>query len=319
MKHQANCLLVGAGQLGSRYLQGLVGVQRELVVFVVEPSSAALDLARQRLLEIPPSASVEVRLATSLDSIPHELDVAIVATPAHCRPDIVLEMAAAHKVNAWILEKLLAQSSHQLDQIVGRLEGHNQVWVNTPRRLMVWHKLIKDQLLKSGKSLKVRSSGGDWGLACNAIHFIDLVSWWTGSQVLNIDWQGLGGWKPSKRSGYMEVFGTLIVNYQNGSSLELCCDQGNSNLQIEAVTPEGIWTIIEAEGKAIDPSGHKFPGELSFQSALTAPLVNNILSHGQCDLPSLVDSAAQHRPLLDALLQHWNESQGVQDLVVPIT
>ena len=72
------------------------------------------------------------------------------------------------------------------------LSDNSQAWVNIPRRLMAWHKVIKDQIQSSGYSvMQVRLTGGQWGLACNAIHFIDLVSWWTGSPVLNIDWQGL--------------------------------------------------------------------------------------------------------------------------------
>ena len=60
-------------------------------------------------------------------------------------------------------------------------------------------------------------------------------------------------------------------------------------------------------------------GQLSFQSVLTAPLVEQILTSGCCDLPTLADSASQHRPFLDALLKHWNHSQSRDDLAVPIT
>ena len=313
-------LLVGAGQLGSRYLQGLASVRSPLKIFVVDPSPKSLDQSRERLNIVEHKLSHDVYFSTTLSEAPEQLNLAIIATPSHCRSDLVESISCNCDVESWLLEKLLAQNTRQVDLIENMLSDNSQAWVNIPRRLMAWHKVIKDQIQSSGYSvMQVRLTGGQWGLACNAIHFIDLVSWWTGSPVLNIDWQGLGDWRPSKRPGFMEVFGQLIINYQNGSSLELCCDYGNSNLQIETVTSEGIWKIIEAEGIAISPSGHKFFGELTYQSALTAPLVNHILAYGRCDLPSLVDSASQHRPFLDALLQHWNERQGVQDLIVSIT
>ena len=41
-------LLVGAGQLGSRYLQGLVASDSELEITVVDPSSESLETAKLR-------------------------------------------------------------------------------------------------------------------------------------------------------------------------------------------------------------------------------------------------------------------------------
>jgi predicted dehydrogenase len=243
-----------------------------------------------------------------------------VVTPAHCRAELVDAISAQHEVSAWILEKVLAQSIQQVDQIERTLAGHSLVWVNTPRRLMTWHQEIKAQLLACGPaSLRVRMFGGNWGLACNAIHFIDLVSWWTGASVEGVESRMLGDWQPSKRSGFQEVFGSLMVNFRDASTLELICNKSDAVPRIEVETPEGIWLIEETAGKADGPSGQQIAGQLSFQSALTAPLVEQILTFGRCELPSLADSAAQHRPFLDALLQHWNHSQSRHDLVVSIT
>jgi predicted dehydrogenase len=320
MTGNAHCLLVGAGQLGSRYLQGLACIDRQLKITVIDPSSSSLDLARQRLAEASPATVHEVSFSTSLDDAPKQLNLALVVTPAHCRPEVVDVISAQHEVSAWILEKVLAQSSQKVDQIERALVGHSRVWVNTPRRLMSWHQEIKSQMLAIGPSaLRVRMAGGNWGLACNAIHLIDLVSWWTGASVDVVDTRRLGDWQPSKRSGFQEVFGSLMVNFSDGSTLELICNQSDAAPRIKVETPEGIWLIDELAGKAVGPSGKEIAGQLSFQSAFTAPLVEQILTSGRCELPSLADSAAQHRPFLDALLQHWNHSQSRQDFAVSIT
>ena len=313
-------LLVGAGHLGSRYLQGLCNLSGNCSILVVDPSEAALSVAKSRCDGLEGKQRHSVRFATGLNDVQGQIDLAIIATPANCRSSLVREIAGGHCVNAWLLEKLLAQSCDQLDVIEQALVGNNRVWVNTPRRVMSWHQDMRSVLLPAGPvPLKVRVFGGGWGLACNAIHFIDLVGWWAASDVVGVDCHGLESWHPSKRSGFQEVFGTLVVNFRNGSTLELSCNQSDAPSRIEIEKPEGIWLIEEASGKAVGPSGQAIAGQLTFQSALTAPLVEQILTAGHCELPSLANSAAQHRPLLDALLQHWNHSQSREDLAVPIT
>ena len=313
-------LLLGAGNLGSRYLQGLALLEEKFLIYVVDPSSASLSAARTRWNEAIGSTGQEIICLTSLDGVPKHLALVIIATPASCRSQVVDEISKNFVVSYWVLEKVLAQSSRQVSDILEFLEGGSDVWVNTSRRLMAWHQEIRSQInLSIDQPLRVRVAGGAWGLGCNAIHFIDLVCWWTGASVEVVDCRRLRDWKPSKRSGFQEVFGTLDVSFHDGSSLELQCDQSDDQLLIEVETSQGNWVIKEAAGEAVGPNGKVIFGKLSFQSDLTAPLVDQILTAGRCSLPCLADSAAQHHLLLNALLQHWNNSQSREDLVVPIT
>ena len=244
-------LLVGAGQLGSRYLQGLARVNQQLSITVVDPSSASLDVARQRLAEVTQATRHEVNFTSLLEEAPRQLDLALVVTPAHCRSDVVSAITAQHEVDAWILEKVLAQSAQQVEQIERCLTGQSQVWVNTPRRLMAWHQAIKEKVLPSSpEALQVRMSGGHWGLACNAIHFIDLVSWWTGASVDGVDGSELG--LAAQQAPWLSGGVRYARRYfRDGSSLELSCRQSDVPPRIEVETPEGIWLIEEAAGKPL--------------------------------------------------------------------
>ena len=47
-----NIILIGAGELGSRHLQGLVKVNHMLNIWVIDPSSESLARAEERLEEI---------------------------------------------------------------------------------------------------------------------------------------------------------------------------------------------------------------------------------------------------------------------------
>ena len=313
-------LLVGAGQLGSRYLQGLAAIQDDLTITVMDPSEDSLAFARHRLEQVSMTTTRQITFTTSLQDVPNELDLALVATPAHCRARVVSDLSSSRQIKAWILEKLLAQSCRQLNQIQHALLTNSQVWVNTPRRLMSWHQLFRSHMLRDDHdSLQVRVTGGSWGLACNSIHFIDLVSWWTQASVNSVNGNRLGEWVESKRPGFYEVFGTLIVTYSDGSELELFCKSVPEPLQITVETEQGKWLIDESAGCITGPANKRFEGQLSFQSELTAPLVKQILQEDHCELPTLPESIVQHRPLLSALHQHWIQCQGCQDSTVPIT
>ena len=210
-----------------------------LSITVVDPSEDSLALARKRLAEVSPAAPHTVNFSTSLDSLPRQLDLGLIVTPAHCRARLVEEIVVRHQVKSWVLEKVLAQSCIQLDHIEQALAGNSQVWVNTPRRLMSWHKAIRHQLLTAGPSpLKVVLSGGFWGLACNAIHFIDLVAWWTNTPVKSVIIPALeigsrvSGMDLGKSWAALWCLMPTVVS-------RACCHPGSDPIQISVVSPKG--------------------------------------------------------------------------------
>ena len=313
-------LVVGCGNLGLRYLEGLAKLEEKMVLTICDEKNTAFNQAEKILknLKYPYCDSIEFK--TSLSDIRGNFDLALVITPANCRVAVVEEIYNSCDVNAWVLEKVLAQSVEQLDSLDRNLSINKKVWVNTSRRLMPWHKNISTQLaINNNYPLKVIVSGGSWGLACNAIHFIDLVTWWSKSSVQHVNCQGLRSWSKSKRAGFHEAFGSIMVRFDDGSELELGCDSSDETTRIAISNPTGEWLIEESSGMFTDPYGKKLRGRINYQSELTAPLVQEILNEGTCGLPSLTESLTQHRPLLSSLLSHWNQHHGIQDSVVPIT
>jgi len=313
-------LLVGAGQLGSRYLQGLAALEDPCSITVVDPSIDSLRLSRERLAQVGIKSNHTFKFKQHIGGLPHQLDLVLVVTPAHCRARVVQDIAEAYKVKSWILEKVLAQSCEQLEQIEQALSLNSQVWINTPMRVMSWHKKIRRHLTDASPCpFNIKVIGGSWGLACNSIHYIDLVSWWLNAHVETISSCGLGDWAESKRPGFKEVNGTLLVSYSDKSTLELNCSYKDSPLRIIVKNTHGEWLIDESAGCATGPRGEQIFGTLDFQSEMTPKIVDLILKHGRCDLPTLTESSAQHRQFLTALLDHWNHVHDCQDSFLPIT
>ena len=314
-----NVLLVGAGQLGSRYLQGLGEVKYHLNIYVVDPKPESLGTARSRFFEKNQNAQNHaIFFESTLNSIPSNIDLAIISTTSDVRVPLVKNIIEIEiSVKYWVLEKILTQSVTELDQLLIAVQDSCAAWVNTPRRMITWYQNIRSSLPKSGPfhaSLEVL------GMACNCIHYLDLMAWFTTEKLVSIDNAELGScWIESKRPGFFEIKGLLKAKYSGGSELILKSsnDEEPSNLSVN--TSEGVWLIDEVNGKALGPCGTTILGRNEYQSEITERLVDSILKTENCELPSLEESAQIHRVMLNALLANWNSINNCNDTTVPIT
>ena len=230
----ATILITGAGQLGSRYLQGLTNCKETLDIYVNDISEQSLQIAKQRWEQVDkkvspdsvsgmtvPAIQHKVTFISSFEKIPKKINIAIVATNADVRPQVVKQIKANFEVCYWILEKVLAQSMTMLSEILALTQNSLGAWTNIPRRMMAWQKQIRESLQSEGK-LKITGSGSHWGLSCNGIHYLDLVSWWTDEKLRKIDTSKLDSkWIESKRNGFFDVTGKITAFYSGGTQLVL--------------------------------------------------------------------------------------------------
>ena len=325
-------LIAGAGQLGSRYLQGLAKCSNLLRVYVVDPSPESRRLAAKRWQEVGGGASHHVvSYHDDLEEVATNLDLAIVATTASVRPTVVEGIASHAGVGQWILEKVLARSEGDLNRIVDAISEPASAWVNTWARMTPWYRQIRSQLDDS--SVRFGITGGSWGLACNAIHVLDLMAWWTGEDLVGVDAAGLDPeWLPSRRPDNLEVSGILAATYSGGSygllsatrPLALNEPAGGSMPDVLWIeSPSLRWDIDQPFNElgscASASDGREVHGRIEYQTERTAPLVDSLLNTGLCDLTDLTTSVSQHRILLRGLLERWREVDGSNADRVPIT
>jgi predicted dehydrogenase len=246
-------LLIGAGNLGSRYLQGLKAVNSKIIIYVYDIFEESLIKAKNYYNIIPKNIfSKEIFFINKLDKLPDYFDIIIISTTANVRLEIIEDLLISNiKFKNLILEKVLAQNFNNIDKILFLLRNHSNVWINTPRRMMNWYNSIKSNL-KSNIPIKMSIRGGDWGLACNSIHFIDLINYFTGEHITNINTTKLNNkWEPSKRVNFFEIFGELNIYFSNGSHLILESNQNLINtyiIKFQQLNSE--WEIDEKLGVA---------------------------------------------------------------------
>jgi len=313
-------VIIGGGNIGSRYLQGLAKCRTDLDITVVDPSPQALRLAEERWREAEgPKTTHRVTFRQTPYPLRESLDLAIVSTSADIRLNVIENLANHKRIRYWVLEKVLTQSPCHLDTMMESLTKAEGAWVNTSRRMMAWHRSIYDQL-SVNDTLSVHVSDSLWGLASNAIHFIDLTMWWARENLCKIDISQLNtNWIQSERSGFHELSGVLKANFSGGSILTLEAHKDGEHLNLRVETDKGCWILDEFNSVATDRTGAKTPGRLENQSEITPRLIDSILETGQCELPTIEESIPIHKVFLQRMLDHWNFSKECNDETVPIT
>jgi len=309
MRH--NILVIGAGQIGSRHLQGLARSSLSFDIDVVDPSQSSLDTARSRFEEVPGSKASghAVSYATALRP-GAEYDLAVVATSSGPRAALTRELLEACRVGRIVFEKVLFSRLEEY-HAVGDLLREKAVaaWVNCPRRM---YPLYRELLPEFGGPLQIMLQGGMWGLACNCIHFVDLASFLAGEHDFSWDVSGLDPLvHESSRQGYMEFSGTLAVSTDKGTRLVLHAQAGSRAPMAMSILGRDCSAVIgESHGKGWlcrAEQGWKSESiefRLPFQSELSHLIAEQILGMGRCDLPSFEDSAKLHLGMVDAFQRH---------------
>ena len=321
-KTKHNLLIVGAGQLGSRYLQGLSKCEIPLSIYVCDVSAESLAVAQSRWFEVGGDKTIhQLQFANDFSVLPDEIDLAIISTNALVRPLVVEQLAEKVKVKNWLLEKVLAQSEQKLALLKSVIGTNINAWVNTPYRAMEWYNKIKSAMNLKGAFFSEIKGGNTFGLACNVIHYLDLLVWFSGEIITGIHTHELDKeWFKSKRPGFWDIFGSVEVFFSKGSKAIIRSDRSEKlPILIHLKTNDEEWMIHESDGIAIRNNNLTIKGRDEYQSEMTARIVESILVSGNCQLPRLAESVSIHIPMIRSLLDHWNRNMPEKLTEVPIT
>lgn len=320
-------LLIGAGQLGSRHLQGLLKLKEKQTIFVLDPSAQSLTLAKQRSEEI--DHKHEVRYVEEWDSLPSELDLTIIATNSNIREQLTTQLLEGFSVRYLILEKVLFQQIGSYERIGKLIKRKNvKVWVNHPRRMFDHYRDIQQTIQASNEPIIFNLVGGNWGLGCNGLHFIDFFTYLTKSEIEEIDTDWLDNIiYDSKRQGYIEFTGTLKGRTKNNDYFTICSFQGETSpVTMTISSTSNRWLIQEGASSRIfylskddNFRGNETWFNMDFQSSLTTKLVLDIFNTGSCYLPTYEEASCSHVQFIEVLLKKYNMITDLNTTICPIT
>lgn len=311
-------LISGAGELGSRYLQSMVSCALPLAVHLHSNNPRSLEICQQRWLDVEGQASPHrLVMCHDLSNLPDRLDLVIVSSTADSRPMLVHSIARRFQVSNWLIEKVLAQSVQGIEQMLVNLSAGCQSWVNYYMRADAWYAEIKNHLLP-GTQKHMKVHGGAWGLACNSLHFIHLHAWFSESHLVSLNTGGLSGeWHESKRPGNWEIFGELSAEFADGGRLDLLAKPGPVKYSLSLQDGPYTWQIDEPSGIARRSDGFEVRGRVPYQSE--RKLVEEILSSGNCRLPTFAAVANTDQLFIGAMMDHWRQYRDPDALLLPIT
>lgn len=326
-----NIAIIGAGELGSRHLQGLLKISLPQNIYVLDKSDISLTRAMERANEI--KHNHKIHYINQFHLLPNKLTLAIIATNANVRAKVLIEILSYCDINYLILEKVLFQSVDDFDRIDNliyqkRITG---VWVNHPRRLYPGYRELKKVLDQRGirSSISIVSAS-NWGLGCNALHFIDLFSYLWNSPLRSLSFSLIHDKLiESKRPGFVEFTGQIIGSLENDVQFLLNSFTGEkspfnitfigSNFRMlftENGRDEDQLSLMPDIGPLESWIGHvkSLP-----QSDLTGQVLEDLIFKGTCQLTDYHISSKMHRSFVEGLLEKYNSITGSNAIQCPIT
>jgi predicted dehydrogenase len=301
--------LIGLGAIGFRHLQGLATAELPLRVIGIDPAKEPRNRAADEWVRTPHG---NFSVVTSLRELPASIDVLIVATSARGRLRILNEVLRSRRIGKVILEKVAFTSREEFAYALRICaKAGTEAFVNCPRRLWPLYQELKQFVAARGGSFALHYAWQQLGLACNGVHFIDLLQYLSASRAISPLHADLRDVVPSKRPGYLEVTGSLEFGAPSGHSVNLRAG-GDAPHQMQArLASDGEHFLLdELLGRLVSPDGTEIlaVGPPPFQSALTGKVVDALLQGHELALPCLEESYQAHQALFNALIPRFKAS-----------
>ncbi len=299
-----NVLLCGCGNIGFRHLQALASIETPAKITIVEPFEAGHGRITDFIQSEASGGAENYRLLTAPPEVRERFDLVVIATSADTRQAAFENINNKHDLGCVLFEKILFQTTGALDE-VGDLLGQDNTpaFVNCGRRGFESYRALAGAFAGKGPT-HITVTGGAFGLASNAIHFLDLAEFLNGASLQSLDLSGLdAGAIESKRAGFVEIFGTLTAELENGARLSVtCADTDAMSISITLAHEGREITIDELAGMQTE-DGTSSPFEVKYVSGMPY-LYDDALRHADPGLTPYAASVRQHRLYLEAMCRH---------------
>ena len=309
-------VLIGAGKIGNRHLQGLNNIKFNVKITVIDININSLKIAKNLFLTYPKNIKIiEINFLKSLKKIDTSIDLAIIATNSFERLSVIYELIKYTKLKYLVIEKVAFPSVSEFKKSISILKKNKiKTWVNCTRRIDNLYILLKKKLVDE-KKITIYCTANNLNIASNAIHLLDLLVFLSNSMISDLDLSFLKRkiYK-SKRKNYIEFKGCLLAYTKRGDKLIMIDDNTQSQESFLTINTHNYKIIIYVNlNIAINSSRSnnwkisKIKFDTPFQSKLTNIFAKDIIYKGKCGLTEIKESFLIHKIMLNQFVKFINK------------
>ena len=174
-------LIIGVGNIGKRHLESLRKSSKIKEFYLVEKKKLENQNFERKFL------NSKLYFYKNINHLEKKIkfDLVVISTNSDVRFKIFKFIVSNFKVKHFILEKFVFQNIKHYKYALNIIKNQKlKVFINCPMRNWPLFKKIRDKDYK--KNIKIKISGSKWGLASNAIHYIDLLIFFTNRKKIYI-------------------------------------------------------------------------------------------------------------------------------------
>lgn len=281
-------LVIGLGQIGYRHAQSLLS-SNETRLTIIEPNQNKYcdDLRNNSIYK-----GRIVDISAGLDQLSEkQFDIALISTSSSPRLNIAEYILNTIEIKALILEKIVFQRTEHFDRIFDLSNDKGvPVFINLPLR-------TRSMIPRTGIR-RCTIKGGNWGLLCNSVHYIDYLSCVMKCDDWDVISSNLNFISSKRGEDYIEAHGTVVLQNSLGFSLELNSTDAD-NQGVEWALEYDNESVVLTQSELCDY--FDLEKSLSFyQSDITLGLFMDVIS-GNPSLPTLNQSRVSHEILFQAM------------------
>lgn len=293
-----NILVVGLGNIGIRHIESIISQKSIKKIFVYDS-----DIKKtKKIKNIFNKYQQKIIPMKKLKTNKVDFFLCIISTPANGRYFLFKKINKIFKIKFWLFEKILFNNINHVKLFRKKYLKRN-MFVNLPLQLMRPFSIIKYELknISIDRSFYFELIGGNWNMASNSLHFIQLVKWLTSVSVKKIEIKNPIKFYESKRKNYKEFNNDIEILYQNNIRLHLHCRTMNKKTFIVKKNKKITFIYDFIKNRLSTFNKKNFLVRCEFQSQLTKLIYKKLLFQNYDDLVFVEDHIKDNLLFLNAI------------------